>query len=81
MTAEEAAEFRLELMEVVRAMSERYIGRTPESHPGTESVQLQTALFPDLDEARAWARGAAGGDGTAGATADHPDDPGGEPGR
>jgi DNA-binding MarR family transcriptional regulator len=65
MTAREAEEFRLELMEVVGAMTARFTGRTPETHPGTESVQLQTALFPDLDQARAWARESAGDPGTA----------------
>ena len=68
MTPQETEEFRRELMEVVGAMSARYKGRTPETHPGTESVQLQTALFPDLDEARTWARDTAGaaGDGLGG---------------
>ncbi|NYJ37474.1 winged helix-turn-helix domain-containing protein [Nocardiopsis aegyptia] len=87
MTAQEAEEFRLELMDVVRAMSARYLGRTSETHPGTESVQLQTALFPELAEARAWARDTAegaGGGGDAGITESSGtgvDGPGGEPDR
>nr|WP_304455521.1 helix-turn-helix domain-containing protein [Nocardiopsis sp. YSL2] len=78
MTPREAEEFRLELMEVIRAMSDQYTGRTLETHPGTESVELQTALFPNLDEARAWARDTTE-DGEAVDIA--ADGPGGEPER
>ncbi|WP_370013392.1 winged helix-turn-helix domain-containing protein [Nocardiopsis sp. Huas11] len=83
MTPREAEEFGLELTEVVRAMSDRYAGRTPETHPDTESVQLQTALFPEPAEAAAWARAAAEGTGESGdadgaaTAADSPDSPDG----
>ncbi|WP_017605275.1 winged helix-turn-helix domain-containing protein [Nocardiopsis alkaliphila] len=48
MTPEEAEEFAGELQEFLRARARRFEGRTAQSHPDTESVELQTDLFPNL---------------------------------
>lgn len=51
MTPRESREFGRELTDFVRTLAARYEGRAPESHPGTESVELQMNLFPHLPEA------------------------------
>ncbi|WP_067600025.1 winged helix-turn-helix domain-containing protein [Nocardiopsis listeri] len=50
MTPEEAEEFADELQDFIRARTGRFRGRTAQSHPDTEAVELQTDLFPDLVE-------------------------------
>ncbi|WP_285731312.1 helix-turn-helix domain-containing protein [Nocardiopsis sp. ATB16-24] len=57
MTPEEATEFARALYDFLRSWVEHFEDRTSESHPDTESVELQTNLFPVLprnewDEAR-----------------------------
>ena len=51
MTPEESREFGRALTEFVGVYMARYQGRTPESHPDTENVELQTTLFPNLPAA------------------------------
>lgn len=48
MTPEETEEFAGELQDFIRSWSRRFEGRTARSHPDTESVELQTDLFPNL---------------------------------
>ncbi|GAA1452817.1 ArsR/SmtB family transcription factor [Nocardiopsis tropica] len=48
MTPEESREFGRALTDFLRAFAARYQGRTSESHPDTENVELQTNLFPHL---------------------------------
>lgn len=50
MTPEETEEFAGELQEFLRAWTRRFRGRTAQSHPDTEAVELQTDLFPNLVE-------------------------------
>ncbi|MFD6952919.1 transcriptional regulator [Nocardiopsis sp. TSRI0078] len=51
MTPEETVEFAEALHGFLRSQAERLRDRTPETHPGTESVELQVNLFPVLPEA------------------------------
>ncbi|WP_160050223.1 MULTISPECIES: helix-turn-helix domain-containing protein [unclassified Nocardiopsis] len=51
MTPEETAEFTGALHDFLRSWSERFRDRTAESHPGTESVEVHTDVFPVLAEA------------------------------
>lgn len=48
MTPQETEEFAGELQDFIRSWSHRFEGRTAQSHPDTESVELQTDLFPNL---------------------------------
>ncbi|GHC85006.1 hypothetical protein GCM10007079_27520 [Nocardiopsis terrae] len=48
MSPEEAEEFARDLQAFVRERSLPFQGRTARSHPDTESVELQTDLFPNL---------------------------------
>ena len=50
MTPEETEEFGDGLQDFIRAWTHRFEGRTAQSHPDTEAVELQTDLFPDLGE-------------------------------
>ncbi|WP_047869356.1 helix-turn-helix domain-containing protein [Nocardiopsis sp. RV163] len=59
MTPEEAAEFADALNDFLASWGKRFQGRTPESHPGTDVVQVDTALFPVLPEAEGKAEGSA----------------------
>ena len=49
MTPQETETFAGELQEFIRERAHRFQGRTAQSHPDTESVELQTDLFPDLE--------------------------------
>jgi len=53
MTPQESREFGGALTDFLRTFATRYQGRTPESHPDTENVELQTNLFPNLPGAGA----------------------------
>ncbi|MEU3022479.1 ArsR/SmtB family transcription factor [Nocardiopsis alba] len=48
MTPEEAEEFGRDLQDFIRERLRPFQGRTAEDHPGTEPVELQTDLFPNL---------------------------------
>ncbi|WP_150245991.1 ArsR/SmtB family transcription factor [Nocardiopsis quinghaiensis] len=50
LTPEETVEFAGRLHDFLRSWSGRLQGRTPESHPGTESVEIQVNIFPVLPE-------------------------------
>lgn len=50
MTPEEAMEFARALHDFLRSWTARFEGRTPESHPDTESVEFQANLFPVLPD-------------------------------
>lgn len=52
MTPEETEEFTTALYGFLRDYGQRFEGRTPESHPGTESVEVQVNIFPSLPRLR-----------------------------
>lgn len=59
MTPGEAAEFADALNDFLSSWGRRFQGRTPESHPDTDVVQVDTALFPVLPEAEGRSDGSA----------------------
>lgn len=59
MTPEEAGEFAEALNDFLRSWGRRFRGRTPESHPDTDSVQVDAAVFPILPEAEGRSGGTA----------------------
>ncbi|MFC9089564.1 helix-turn-helix domain-containing protein [Nocardiopsis dassonvillei] len=59
MTPEEAAEFADALHDFLSSWGRRFQGRTPESHPDTDIVQVDAALFPVLPEAEGRSDGTA----------------------
>lgn len=51
LTPEETVEFSSALYDFLRSWGERFQDRTPESHPDTESVEVQVNVFPVFPEA------------------------------